>query len=118
MSDQPTRQFRTVVTLTLAARIAVLVAVLLLIAAAYMYWVPLTVPNPTGAPFRCRTAANPPSDAFAQAFCGTINTTYRYRALALLVGALVVGVGGLWLLGERRVVRREVVGPEPDDEVP
>lgn len=115
MHDEPPREVRRTVTFSPGARVAVLVAALLLIAAVYAFWVPLTVPNPAGAPFRCSTAAQPPTDAFAKAFCGTINTQYRYRALALLASALVVGVGGFFLFGERRTVTRPAREQRPDE---
>jgi hypothetical protein len=102
------------VTLSLGSKIALLIAIVLVIAAAYMYWVPLTVPNSTGAPFGCQTAANPPTDAFPKNYCGSINTTYRYRALALMACAVVIAAGGFFMLGEPRVETRDARRPDPD----
>lgn len=98
-------EYRHVVQLSLGSKVTMLIAGVLLVAAGYTYWVPLSVPNSSGGPFACQSAAHPPTDPLPKSICGEINTAYRYRAVALLVAAVVTGGGGLLLFGATR--RRE-----------
>lgn len=110
MPDEKAVESRTVVQFSVGTRITTLIAALFLVAAGYMYLVPLNVPSTTGGPFGCQSAKNPPKDGFPKSICGNINKVYLYRAEALLVAALLVGGGGLLLFGVRRTETRPVGG--------
>lgn len=105
MAENEPVEYRTVVRLSIGSRVTLLIASVFVVAAAYMFWVPLSVPNATGGPFGCQSAANPPADPFPKSVCGGINKEYRYRATALLASAILVGGGGYLFFGAER--RRE-----------
>jgi hypothetical protein len=106
---------REVVGLSKGARIAVLVALLLLVAALFFLFVPLEKGSSTGQPFRCGTAASPEHGDFPDAVCGGLSTRFRLGAGALGVAAVVVGAGGVWAFGTvRRVERRQPPDVEDD----
>lgn len=114
MPDNASEQQRTVVRLSVGFRVTLLIASVFVVAAAYMYWVPLSVPSSQGGPFGCASAASPPTDPFPKAICGGINKEYRYRTWALLASALLVGGGGYLFFGaERRKETRPVDPSKP-----
>jgi hypothetical protein len=88
------------VSLATGSRVCVLLGLLLLIVAAYLYWVPIgTTPLSDGFPARCGSAANPPSQALGRAVCGVANDVRRSQALAAVGGAVVLIVLGPLLFG-------------------
>lgn len=90
MTDAPKR-----LKLSTGTRICLLLALLASVAAAYYYWVPITVASATGA-FGCQSASNPPVEPFPKNACGPVNDIYRARALASLVcGVILATVGPL-----------------------
>jgi hypothetical protein len=105
---------REVVGLSRGARIGVLLALLLVVAALFFLFVPLEKASSTGQPFRCGTAASPEHGDFPDAVCGGLSSRFRLGAGALGVAALVVGAGGIWAFGTvRRVERRQ---PDVEDD--
>jgi hypothetical protein len=100
----PEPRTRTVAVLSTGARVSVLLGLLLLIGAAYLFWSPLEKPTKDGVPFGCRTAASPPTEQFPKSVCGKLNDRRRLQAEAVLMSALVVGVGGVLAFGTTRSV--------------
>jgi hypothetical protein len=91
------------VSLATGSRVCVLLGLLLLVVAAYFYWVPIgAAPLRDGFPARCGSAADPPSEALGRAVCGVANDVQRSRALTALGGAVVLIVVGPLLFGLRR----------------
>ncbi len=97
---------RAVLSLSLGARISLVVAVLLLIVAAYLFWGPITHDVPNGFPAKCGSAAKPPHDTLGKAVCGSANDIRLAQSLAVLAAAVVVAVGGLLSFGVRHVPPR------------
>jgi hypothetical protein len=88
--------------LSLGARLSVLLGVLLLLGAAYLFWSPLEKAGSAGVPFGCGSAAHPPSDGFATTVCGGVNERRQLQAGALTLAALTVGLGGVWAFAAAR----------------
>lgn len=101
-STTPPRQAHTVVSLSLGARICILVGALFLTFAAYLFWGPLGHGVSNGFPAKCGSAAKPPRDTLGKAVCGSVNAERRAQAVAALAGAVVVAGGGLIAFGVRR----------------
>ena len=80
----------TVLNLRFPTRVAFVVAAVLLVAAAYFYWVPVNLATQTGAAFGCGSAASPPSDQFQRSVCLNTTDVNAYRAIALAAAALLV----------------------------
>lgn len=108
---------RTVLRLRTGSKICVLIALVLLVLAAYFFWTPLTLPRPDGGLFGCGSAANPPSDPFPKGVCVDLPTMYRFRALAALGSALLVGGVGIAFFGAEREfeTRRVAASVSVDD---
>ncbi len=104
MEQQPSTQSRTVLVVSTGARICITVALLLLLAAAYLFWSPLEKPTKEGIPFGCSSAANPPTDPFQKKVCGKINQRRQMQAGSLVVAAVIVGAGGVLTYGASRRV--------------
>lgn len=102
---------RTVVSLSRGARACLLVAVLVLLAAAYRFFAPIDIPTREGPMFRCGTAASPPTEEFPRSVCGRIATDRLLQASFLTGGAVVLGLGGLVVFGASRRVE-EAVRPD------
>jgi hypothetical protein len=100
---------REVVSLSRGARVCVLGAVLLLLAAAYLLFAPIEKDTSTGQAFGCGSALNPAQGAFPEAVCGKRAQTVRLRAGTLTAAAMFVGLGGVWVFGvDRRTQRRRI----------
>lgn len=112
---------RTVLSLTTGSKICLLVAIPLLVGAAYFLFAPISIAGSEGR-FGCQSAINPPSDAFPKNVCGSVNELYQLRAGALLVaGLLVAGVGilsfGVNRRTEERPGREDVDDTADDDDL-
>ena len=73
MSESARKETRTVTSPATGSKVCLIIAAVLLVAAGYFYWVPVSRITSTGAAFGCRSAANPPTDIFPKVTCGTIN---------------------------------------------
>jgi hypothetical protein len=105
MDETPAGQ-RSVVVVSTGARICVLIALLMVMLAGYLFWSPLEKPTKEGIPFGCSTAASPPTDQFPKTVCGKLNERRRLQAGFVLLGAVVVGAGGVVAFGTARTVER------------
>ena len=92
--------------LSLGARISLLVAVLLLVPAAYLLVAPLERPTSQGPPFGCGTAVSPPHTQFARSVCGDMNRRNLLRSGTLGVAAVLFGTPG-----RRQAVEASASGP-------
>jgi hypothetical protein len=119
MADGP-RQTRTVLTLNRGAKLCLLVAVLLLLLAAYLFIVPIEIQSREGPMFDCGSAARPPAAAFPKAVCGRLSRQGQIRAGFAAGGAVVTALGGLLVFGVARrteyVERASARGREVVDE--
>lgn len=110
---------RTVVTLPVGARIGVTIALLLLIAAAYLLWSPIQLYPADGFPVKCGTGVVPPSDELGDAACGYVNIIRQWQAGALAVAAAVVAVGSVYAFGlgrrTERLIGRSTSGEEKEN---
>jgi hypothetical protein len=110
---------RTVFVLNRGARLCLLIAVLLLMFAGYLFFAPIDIQSREGPMFNCGSAARPPTEAFPKAVCGRIDQERQLRAGFVAGAALVTALGGLLVFGGTR--RTEEVHPEaeePDDRPP
>ena len=102
---------RTVVTLSVGARVGAVIALLLLVGAGYLLWSPIQLYPSDGFPIMCGSAANLPSDELGSAACGQVNEIRQWQAGSLAAAALVVAVGSVYAFGVGR--RRErLIGSE------
>lgn len=108
---------RTIVTLSTGARVGVVLALLLLIVAAYLFWSPIQLYPSTTFPIKCGSAANPPGDELGRAACGDVNIIRQWQAAGFVVAALVLAAGSVYAFGVRR--RHEyLMGPGSVTEAP
>lgn len=98
MSESAARR-RVVSTPSTGAQLCVLIAVVVLVAAGYYLLTPVQVSSQNGRPFDCGTVMSGPSTQFAKGICGRANDVAGYRAAALGLAALVIGVGGFLVFG-------------------
>jgi hypothetical protein len=103
-SDEGTR---TVVTLSVGARVGATIALVLLVGAAYLLWSPIQLYPSDGFPIMCGSGAHIPADTLGTAACGKVNEIRQWQAGAVAVAALVVAVGSAYAFGLRR--RREAL---------
>ncbi|MET0930131.1 MAG: hypothetical protein ABWX74_11465 [Aeromicrobium sp.] len=116
-TESPEPRTRSTIRLRLGSRISVLVALLLLVAAAYFYWTPLSAPTANGPMFDCQSAFDPPSADFNQNACSNINEIYQFRAGAALAAALILALVGTLLFGVTRVERAARSADPIDDDL-
>lgn len=109
---------RQVVSLSRGAKFSAIAGVLLLVAAAYLLVVPLEKPSRSGQPFKCGSAANPADGDFAWGICEGQVTRFRLASGALVVAALIVGVGIGSVFGVDRRIERRLVEDEADELAP
>lgn len=93
---------RSVLTLTVGAKLGATLGLLLLVGAAYLLWSPIQIYPSDGFPIMCGTAASPPGDELGTAACGQINVIRQWQAGALAVAALVVLAGAVYAFGVNR----------------
>lgn len=92
--------------LSTGAKISFIIAALLALLAAYFYLVPVSLTASDGKLFGCGSAANPPTEQFPVAICGSLAQVNMYRTSFLLGAALLVGVSGYALFGARSQTER------------
>jgi hypothetical protein len=101
------------------ARLCVVVAALLVVAAVVVAFRPLEQPTAAGPPFRCGTALHPTSGALARSVCEGTVAAQQQLAAGFGAAALVVLVGGVWSFGgARRRPSAASVAPAATDDVP
>lgn len=106
---------RTVVTLSVGARVAAIIALVLLVGAGYLLWSPIQLYPTDGFPIMCGSGAQLPGDALGTASCGKVNEIRQWQAGSLAVAAFIVAVGSVYAFGLRR--RREaLIGSERSSE--
>jgi hypothetical protein len=103
---RPSSEARTVVSLSVGARVCLLLGALLLVLAGLLFWGPISHEVSNGFPAKCGSAAKPPKDSLGKAVCGNANAVRRAESIAALVGAGVLVGGGLLLFGFTRVPSR------------
>jgi hypothetical protein len=96
---------RTVVTLSVGARVGATIALVLLVGAAYLLWSPIQLYPSDGFPIMCGSGAQLPADTLGTAACGKVNEIRQWQAASLAAAAVVVAVGSVYAFGLRR--RRE-----------
>lgn len=108
---ETTETERTVLTLSVGARVGAVLALLLLIAAGYLLWAPIQLYPADGFPISCGSGARLPADNLGTAACGKINAIRSWQAGSLALAALVVAVGSAFAFGLRRH-REPIIGAE------
>ncbi len=102
------------------SKITILIGLALLVAAVYAAIVPLSVASQTGVQFGCGTALSPNVSSFGKGYCSAVDQEAQYRAIALLIAALLIAGVGSALFGfdkrSRTRVIREDLGDNYDDE--
>ncbi|GAA4388555.1 hypothetical protein GCM10023153_03910 [Ornithinibacter aureus] len=93
---------RTVVTLSVGARVGATIALLLLVAAGYLFWSPIQLYPSEGFPIMCGSGARIPGDDLGAVACGKVNEIRQWQAGSLAVAALVVAAGSLYAFGTHR----------------
>ena len=101
---------RTVTVLSLGSRLSIVVGLLLLVLAGYFFYVPIQFDTQAG-PFKCGSAARPPTDDFGKNTCAYRPMIMRYRALSVGLAAVIVIVGGVASFGAIRRREDERVTP-------
>jgi hypothetical protein len=118
MSDDAPRHTRTVVAPSSAAKLMVLIGVLIAVFAVYLAFSPLERTTRDGRPIQCGSAFKPPG-ALVKVTCGNANAQRQWQTGAVFASALVVAFGGVWVYGGSRRVESErparVPSPEPVD---
>ena len=105
MSDSSARR-RVVTSPSTGTKLCLLIAVVIAVGAVYFLLAPVQVNSQSGRTFDCGSVMSGPSSAFAKGICGKANDLAGYRAAALGVAALIIGVGGFLVFGfERREER-------------
>lgn len=104
---------RSIVTLSVGARVGATIALLLLVGAAYFLWSPIQLYPAEGFPIMCGTGARLPGDNLGTAACGQINQIRQWQAGSLAAAALAVAAGSIYAFG---VTRRdeELIGDDSD----
>jgi len=98
---------RTVVTLSVGARVGATIALVLLVGAAYLLWSPIQLYPSDGFPIMCGSGASLPADTLGTAACGKVNEIRQWQAGAMAAAAVVVAAGSVYAFGTRR--RREAL---------
>jgi hypothetical protein len=107
---------RTVVTLSVGARVGATIALVLLVGAAYLLWSPIQLYPSEGFPIMCGSGAHNPADTLGVAACGKVNEIRQWQAGSLAAAAIVVAAGSVYAFGLRR--RREtLIGRERSGDV-
>jgi hypothetical protein len=103
---------RTVFVLNRGGRVCLLIAVLMLMFGAYLFFKPLDIASPDGPMFNCGSAVHPPKEQFAKNVCGRIAADHQLQAGFMAGAGLIVALGGLVAFGASR--RTEQVRDEVD----
>ena len=87
------------------ARVAFLLAALMVVGAVYFLFVPLGAPTQGGGLWRCGTVLKGPQDAFGSTICGGVRDLNLARAVGLAAAAAVTASGGLAIFGFDRSIQ-------------
>ena len=111
-------EVREVLVLSRGARLGLLLASLLAVVAAVLWWLPLERLAPPAPPVPCGTAANPVTEPAAAQLCGAQAQRKRVEAAGFAAAALVLAGGSVLVSGadRRRQVARVPMAPEAQDE--
>lgn len=102
---------RTVMSLSMGARVGMTIALLVLVGAGYLLWSPIQLYPAEGFPIMCGTAAAPPDDQLGSVACGEVNVIRQWQAGSLALAAVLVALGSVYAFGVNR--RRErLIGRE------
>lgn len=93
---------RTVVTLSVGARVGATIALVMLVGAGYLLWSPIQLYPSEGFPIMCGSGARYPGDTLGGAACGKVNEIRQWQAGSLAVAALVVAAGSVYAFGLHR----------------
>lgn len=93
---------RTVVTLSVGARVGATIALVMLVGAGYLLWSPIQLYPSDGFPIMCGSGARIPGDTLGIAACGKVNEIRQWQAGSLAVAALVVAAGSVYAFGVQR----------------
>lgn len=100
---------RTGVSLSVGARIGVLVAGVLAVIAGVLFWSPIQLYPANTFPVQCGTAGNPPKNDLGKAVCGDVNVIRQWQAGGFAATSVWVLVGSVYAFGLRRRVEHRVV---------
>jgi hypothetical protein len=100
-ADAP--ESRHTLNLRTGTKLYITAALLLLIAAAYFYFVPVHLTTKDGGAFGCGSAGNPPTEDFAKSICLDVTSVNLYKAYALAGAAVLMGILGYVFFGTDRV---------------
>jgi hypothetical protein len=117
MSDQRPPG-RTVFVLTRGARACLLIALLLLVLAAFRMVAPIDIQTSQGPMFACGSGLRPPTEAFQKNVCGRLSQGRQVEAGFLAGGAVIVALGGLLVFGSSRRDERARLAADDDGEPP
>lgn len=114
-SSADATESRQTLNLRTGTKLYITAAVLLLIAAAYFYFVPVHLTTKDGAAFGCGSAGNPPVEDFAKSICLDSTVINLYKAYALAGAAVLMGILGYVFFGADRVKEHAAVGATKHD---
>lgn len=103
-------EVRDVLVLSRGARLGLLLAALLAVVAAVLWWLPVERLAPPAPPVPCGTAAAPVTAPAAVQLCGALAQRKRVEATGFAAAALVLAGGSVLVFGADR--RRQVARPQ------
>lgn len=104
---------RTVMSLSVGARLGVMLALVLLVGAGYLMWSPIQLYPADGFPIMCGSGAAPPGDELGSAACGSVNVIRQWQAGTMAAAAVVVAAGSIYTFGVRRRRERLIGSDKP-----
>ncbi|GAA1787657.1 hypothetical protein [Nostocoides veronense] len=87
--------------LVTGTKVCIITSVLLIVLAAYFYFVPINITAQQGV-FGCGSASNPPTEDFAKGVCQDLATINRIKAVSALISAFLVTGLGFLLFGSHQ----------------
>ncbi len=111
-----TPETRTLIHLRTGSKVCVLVAICLVAAAVYFYFVPVSVRTSSGGVFECGSAIHPPTSNFQQNVCSGITHVNLYRAILFAAMGVLVAALGCWFFGVDRTIEERIDRFSEDEE--
>lgn len=102
-SSADAAESRHTLNLRTGTKLYITAALLLLVAAAYFYFVPVHLTTKEGGAFGCGSAGNPPTEDFAKSICLDTTSINLYKAYALAGAGVLLGILGYVFFGTDRV---------------
>ena len=99
---------REVLVLSTGARVGLLLAALVTVAAGMVWWIPVERLVPPAPPIACGSAAQPVTEQPAAGLCGALAQRDRVVAAGLLCAAAVLAVGSPLVFGSERRLQTAV----------